>query len=175
MSNQHVVITLLSEDKPGIVKQVADIISQAGGNWLDSRMAKLAGQFAGILKVSIAQEKLQSLRDGLLHLEQHGINLNITVAEAPALASENQHFTFELIGTDRVGIVSEISQALAEKHINIEALETYCSSMPWTGEPMFTAKGKLAAANAIDREALLQQLADIEDRLGLNIDLVEKL
>ena len=175
MSNQHVVITLLSQDKPGIVKQIADIIAQAGGNWLDSHMAQLAGQFAGILKIAIEHEKLQNLKDALADVEKNGIQIHITSAEPSASTTETQQFIFELMGADRAGIVSEIAQSLSEKHINIEELETHYSSMPWTGEAMFKAKGRLVAAKDIDRESLLQELSDIEDRLGLDIELVEKL
>ncbi len=43
------VLTLIGPDRPGLVEAVAEPIAAHGGNWLESRMAHLAGQFAGIV------------------------------------------------------------------------------------------------------------------------------
>ena len=47
------VITVISADKPGLVESLAQTISRHGGNWLESRMARMAGQFAGIVRVDV--------------------------------------------------------------------------------------------------------------------------
>ena len=52
MSN-YLVLTIISDDRAGIVEQVAQTISKHGGNWMESSMARLAGKFAGILMVEV--------------------------------------------------------------------------------------------------------------------------
>ena len=174
MAQQLIVITLLSDDQPGVVQQVADIVSQHNGNWLESRMAQLAGKFAGILKVGIEPQHLEALTIALNQLSLSGIQILIDTADSIANAT-GKTLTFDLVGADRVGIVNEIAQAFSEKGINIDELETQCSSMPWSGEPLFEATGILLAPSNIDTDELLQQLATIENKLGIDINLNEQL
>ena len=47
----HLVLTVFAPDKPGQVERIAQCIAEHGGNWLESRMARLAGQFAGIVRI----------------------------------------------------------------------------------------------------------------------------
>lgn len=174
MAKQLLVITLLSNDQPGIVQQLATIISQHSGNWLESRMAQLAGKFAGILKVSIDSSHTEALTSALKQLSDEGIQVLIENTNEVALAPGHA-LTFELVGADRVGIVSEISQAFADTGINIDEIETHCSSMPWSGEPLFEAQGKLLAPAGVDMESLLDQLDAIEEKLGIDITLTTTL
>lgn len=50
---KHLVITVIGQDRPGLVGALSDTVYQHKGNWLGSSMSKLAGQFAGILQVDI--------------------------------------------------------------------------------------------------------------------------
>ena len=47
------VLTIIGDDRPGIVEQLAEEVLDAGANWEESRMARLAGKFAGLLRVSV--------------------------------------------------------------------------------------------------------------------------
>ena len=49
----HLVLTVFAPDKPGQVERIAQCIAEHGGNWLESRMSRMAGQFAGILRVGV--------------------------------------------------------------------------------------------------------------------------
>jgi len=49
------VMTVIGADRPGLVQMVAARVADHGGNWLESRMCRLGGQFAGILRVEVAQ------------------------------------------------------------------------------------------------------------------------
>ncbi|MGH1440448.1 MAG: glycine cleavage system protein R [Cellvibrionaceae bacterium] len=175
MSKQNIIITLLSDDKPGVVQTVADIIAKEGGNWLESRMSQLAGKFAGILKVSIDKDKVQTLTSSLQGLSASGIQVLIDEAGNEKSEQSAKTLAFELMGADRVGIVSEIANAFSAKGISIDDLETQCSSMPWSGEPLFEASGILIAPDTIDKENLLNHLDEIEDKLGLDISITEQL
>lgn len=175
MSKQNIIITLLSDDKPGVVQTVADIIAKEGGNWLESRMSQLAGKFAGILKVSIDKDKVQTLTSSLQGLDASGIQVLIDEAGNGNSEPNAKTLAFELMGADRVGIVSEIANAFSAKGISIDDLETQCSSMPWSGEPLFEASGILIAPDTIDKENLLNRLDEIEDKLGLDISITEQL
>ncbi len=75
------------------------------------------------------------------------------------------------MGNDRPGIVYEIAQAFAGRNINMGELETSCSSMPWSGEPMFEATGLIEVPNSVDMTALYEQLDVIADELAIDIRL----
>ncbi len=175
MSNQHLIITLLCDDRVGIVQEIADTITKANGNWLDSRMLQLEGKFTGMLSISIAEEKVNKLKEALEELSNTGIEVLIENANDYEPIVSGKVLSFELIGADRLGIMSEISGAFLERGISIDNLETHCSSMPWSGSPLFEATGILMAPENINTEELLDQLNEIEDHLGIDISVTEQL
>ena len=60
-----------SEDRPGLVRLLAEAVSQNGGNWLESSMSQLAGKFAGILRVSVSKDHVDALVAALNKMADH--------------------------------------------------------------------------------------------------------
>lgn len=169
-SNTYLVLTVISDDKPGVVELLAQTISQHRGNWLESRMAHLAGKFAGILQVAVAAEHQEALRGALQGLSDKGLKIIVessVATEKPAC----REFNFSVVGNDRPGIVYEIAQAFAERNINMDELETAYSSTPWSGEPLFEATGVIEVPESVDMESLYDQLDVIADELAVDIRL----
>ena len=168
------VLTVISDDKPGVVETLAKTIGEHGGNWLECRMSHLAGKFAGILRVSVEADKLEELSQSLLNLHSHGLKVIVETAQVRVAATEApKAINFNLVGNDRPGIVRELSQALANRNINVDELNTDYSSMPWSGEPMFTASGLLQIPTSTDMDELQEQLDTISDELAVDITLEE--
>ncbi len=166
--NTQLILTVICDDKPGVVEQLAHTISQHQGNWLESRMAQLAGKFAGILQVAVADSHKDALRQALLNLTDKGFK--IVVEDALAIApGDARQYQFTVVGADRPGIVRDIAQAFAARHINMGELETACSSMPWSGEPLFEASGVIDVPNAVNLDDLYDQLDRIADDLAVDI------
>lgn len=166
----YLVLTVISDDKPGVVELLAQTISQHHGNWLESRMAHLAGKFAGILQVAVAADQQETLRHALQELSGKGLKIiveNAVVADKTAC----REFHFSVVGSDRPGIVYEIAQAFAGRNINMDELETSYSSMPWSGEPLFEATGIIEVPESVDMDALHDQLDLIADELAVDIRL----
>lgn len=168
--NTQLVLTVLSDDRPGVVEQLAQTISQHHGNWLESRMAQLAGKFAGILQVAVALEYQDQLRAALNDLNSKGFKIVVETA-VNTTRQECREFSFSVVGNDRPGIVREIAQAFAARHINMGELETACSSMPWSGEPLFEATGVIEVPKAVDMNELYDYLDKIADELAVDIRL----
>ena len=166
----QLVLTIISDDKPGVVELLAHTITQHQGNWLVSHMAHLAGKFAGILQVSVDTESDAALREALLSLKDQGITVVVESA-ADTLKPAGKEFQFSVVGSDRPGIVHEIAQAFAARHINMSQLETACSSMPWSGEPMFEATGLIQVPKSVDMDDLYNQLDIIADELAVDVRL----
>ena len=69
------VMTVIGQDRPGLVESVAALVAEHGGNWLESRMSRLGGQFAGILRVEVPGENEPPLVAGLKKLESQGLTV----------------------------------------------------------------------------------------------------
>ncbi|MEJ2415522.1 MAG: ACT domain-containing protein [Exilibacterium sp.] len=171
--SHDLVLTVISDDKPGVVDTLAQTINRFGGNWLESRMSHLAGKFAGILRVSVNKEQAETLRNALEALAQEGVKVMVECAtrEDTRASVEYQDFTFSAVGPDRPGIVREIAQALLSRNINMEQLSTDYSSTPWSGDPLFIASGTLRVPKLVDVDELNDQFETIADELALDIKL----
>jgi glycine cleavage system regulatory protein len=171
---RDLVLTLLGPDRPGLVELVAGIIAKHNGNWLESRMSHLAGQFAGLLRAELPEDELSAALAALAALEVNGLKVTATAATRPAVAAPEKTMTLELVGLDRPGIVREISQLLASSGVNVEELITDRKSAPMSGEMLFEARAHVrmpAGTNVPSLRAGLERLASdlvVEIRLEEN-------
>lgn len=167
------VLTVIGNDTSGLVDALAGPIARHGGSWDRSHMARLAGQFAGIVVVSVPDENVTALQASLDGLNAQGL-LDVQVAIASSSTedepSENL-LRLELVGQDRPGIISEISAALATRDVSIVELETNTTSAPMSGELLFEAKATLRVPNELGLDQLRETLEDIANELMVDLDL----
>jgi glycine cleavage system regulatory protein len=171
--DKHFILSVLSDDRPGVIRHIAELVAKQQGNWLESRLTQLAGKFAGVIRISLAEGKIDDLQASLQGLAERGIKVVIDELQTVAPAERGRTATFSAVGPDRPGIVLEITQALTQYNINIADLNTNCSSMPYSGEPLFEAEGLLHVPASTDLEQLAGQLDTIADALGIDISLEE--
>ena len=163
------VMTIISPDRPGLVDAIASLVAENGGNWLESRMCHLGGQFAGILRIEIAEEKRSALRQALEGLADQ--NLEIVIHDDPLVDDGDcaEVASIEIVGQDRPGIVSQIANAFARRDVNVEELSTECRSAPMSGERLFEAKARVCIPAACDTDALRQELEAVAADLLVDI------
>ncbi|GAB1266090.1 glycine cleavage system transcriptional repressor [Aurantivibrio infirmus] len=169
----NLVITIISDDKPGIVESLANTIKSHHGNWLDSRMLSLAGKFAGILQASVEEEHLEALSASLLKLSSSGLKIIVERSDQGNLSLDDQRLGFSIVGNDRPGIIHDVTQALATRKINLEELNSRCTSMPHVGTPLFEATGIVRLPEHTDLLELENQLDQISEMLAIDIQLEE--
>ena len=63
--NLSLVVTAVGADKPGLVEALSEAAHAHGGNWEASRMARMAGRFAGIFLITVPTEKAEALEAAL--------------------------------------------------------------------------------------------------------------
>ena len=164
----HLVLTIIAADKPGLVERIAQNIASHGGNWLESRMAHMAGQFAGILRVSVPSEQRQALVGALEDLSTHGIR--VLVGESGAgQAAASKPITMTLVGNDRPGIVREITALLSQQGVNLERLSTDVRPAPMSGDPLFNAEALLQVPATLSLETLQEALETLADDLMVEL------
>jgi glycine cleavage system regulatory protein len=161
------VMTLIGPDRTGLVEAVASIVAGHGGNWLESRMCRLGGEFAGILRVEVPADKKSALLDAVQKLS--GLRVIVGAGE-PAVSLKNaRESRIEIIGQDRPGIVREISAALARAGVNVEEFTSDVTSGAMSGEQMFVAWARVQLPPACNANALKQELEKIAADLFVEI------
>ncbi|GAC1034977.1 glycine cleavage system protein R [Pseudomonas sp. No.21] len=166
----HLVLTVIAPDQPGLVERVAQCIAAHGGNWLESRMSRMAGQFAGILRVAVPAEGYDELVEGLQGLAAHGIR--VMLAESGIEPSCTwKPILLDLVGNDRPGIVRDITRLLSEQGVNVESLVTEVKPAPMSSEPLFHAEAVLAVPLTLSLDVLQKRLEALADDLMVELDL----
>lgn len=168
------IVSFISSDRPGIIESVSTVVNRHGGNWLESRMAHMAGKFVGIVRIGIEQPHVNLLRDALLQLNTDTFTL--TIDESIPTQSQETFATFSLgiLGQDRPGIMQEVSIALAQCQINVIEMNTNITSAPMTAEPLFDAQGIIAVPLTIKETELAELLEKVANTLNVDISLEVK-
>jgi len=162
MATLSLVLTVLSDDRPGLVESLAAVITAHNGNWLESRMAHLAGQFAGILRASVPEDQAEALMSALQGLASQGLRVVVKRSTTEALPRDQQWLRLNVVGNDHPGIVRDLAHALKQYGINIDELYTECSSAPMSGTALFKATAQLRVPPQVvvaDLQEHLERLA----------------
>jgi glycine cleavage system regulatory protein len=165
------VMTVIGKDRTGLIESVARVVEEHGGNWLESRMCRLGGEFAGILRIHVPGEKEKPLVRALQDLREQGLTVSIQSDPGPASAAPGRLFALEILGHDRPGIVHQISAALAHKGVNVEDLKTECTSAPMSGERLFKAAARLQVPESCPINEVQSALEQIAGHLMVDISL----
>lgn len=162
------ILTVIGPDRPGLVRALSQAVAAHGGSWLESRMARLAGQFAGIVRLEAPEALLADLRA----LESEGLRIVAQAdagSEAAAEGAPEEHLALEVVGNDRPGIVRDITRILADHAVNIEELTTDVTSGSFSGGALFRATALLRAPNAAAAEAMRAGLERLGNELMVDI------
>lgn len=171
MSKTSLVLTILGQDRPGLVDSIAQTVAEHGGNWVESRMAHLAGQFAGILRVEVDADQADALQTALGSLAEGGIESTVHADAATPADSDKAAVQLSLVGQDRPGIVREISRVLATHGVNVEELNTECISAAHTGQTLFQAEAQLRLPECVSTESLRAALEAVAGDMMVDISL----
>jgi glycine cleavage system regulatory protein len=172
MTKTSLVLTVLGADRPGLVEAIAGVVADHGANWVESRMAHLAGHFAGVLRVEIAADRADDLAAALRSLSESGLELVIHPdATTPTQPAGRPIIHLELIGQDRPGIIREISRVLARLGVNVEELSTECASAAETGQLLFRAEADLRLPPGISEASLRDALEAVAADLMVDVSL----
>ena len=166
------VLTAIGDDQSGLVDALSGVIASHGASWDQSHMSHLAGKFAGIVQISVPEGKVDALVAALEPLEQQGL-LDITTSTAPAEAgrSTGRPMRLELLGQDRVGIIHDLSHALAALGVSIHELQTATGSAPMGGGVLFQATALLEVPADVDQAALRDTVEQLSNELMVDIDI----
>lgn len=165
---ETLIMTILGADRTGLVRSIAAIVAAHQASWQESRMARLAGHFAGILRVDCPAEQVAALSSALQKLAVEGIQIQL-IQEATPPAEDRRVWHIDVVGNDRAGIVHELTQAIAHCGGNVEELVTGLESAAMSGHPLFRASGKVSLPGSSDESALRAAIENLSDDLSVEI------
>lgn len=169
--SKSLVLTVIGKDRPGIVNRLSDVGQRFGANWAGSRMAGLAGQFAGIVHFQVPDENVEPLATALRALGSADLVVVIAEDEASAVPIPQRIVRLELVGNDRPGIVRDLSGCLAKRGVSIEELHTEFVSAPMSADPLFKVNALLAVpAGLLDAE-LKRELEALATEMMVDFEL----
>ena len=159
------ILTVVGPDRPGLVRSLAQMVAAHGGNWLESRMARLGGQFAGIVLVDAPETLLADLQA----LESEGLHVSVRIGEAAGAGPSGTRLAVEVVGHDRPGIVRDVARVLAEHGANIEDLTTGVASGSFSGEALFRARALVRAPDEAAVRAIRAGLEFLGNEMMVDI------
>lgn len=160
-----IVLTVIGEDHPGIVKTLSDTLAHHGGNWLQSNMSTLAGQFAGILLATVPNDQAEACLQALAGLEAEGLQVIAHASEPAPEDTAGEVYFLDLVGHDRPGIVQDVTRILVRHGVNVEELETEVASASMAGGPLFKARARLRLPTGTPVSAVEADLESIANEL----------
>ena len=165
------VMTVIGADRTGLVDSLARTVADQGGNWLESRMCHLGGQFAGLMRVEIAEEKAASLRSAIESLTAGGLSITIQSDDAVTTAPAGSLAMVDLVGQDRPGLLRQITGVFAKHGLNVEELESERAAAPLGGGTLFKATATVFVPESVDLDTLGDDLEKIATDLMVDIQL----
>ncbi|SQD80244.1 glycine cleavage system protein R [Moritella yayanosii] len=158
---KQLIVTLIGDDKSGLINNLSHVVAEHKGNWLASNMSELAGQFAGILQISVEDEYYRDLCEALSLIP----GLTINFAEGKNQSIWQQSPCLIIQDRDRPGIIHEVSQVLTQHGIELKAITTHCKDLWQSDNNQFYAKLKLALPDNLDHDKFHVALTNISATL----------
>lgn len=162
------IISVIANDRPGLVETLSKIVTEHQGNWLESRLAHMAGKFAGIVQVQVSDQHSSALLAELNQLNQQGWIINIEQSQAQS-NQDTPCAKLNIIGNDRPGIVKDVSQALAKLGVNVLELNTKFESAAMSAEALFKTQAQIQLPDSLELDDVRDVLENISNDLMVEI------
>src|SRR3954464_6505938 len=165
------VLTLTGPDRIGIVDEVTGLLLERGGNVETSRMARLGGEFAILMLVSMPTAQFPSLENDLEGLAARGYKVTTTPVEQTSAESHLGWLPYqiEVQGADHEGIIHEVAHYLSEHGISIESVDSECTPGSTSGVPLFAMKTRVIVPPSLSGKGWEAGLDELGDRRNLDI------
>ena len=165
------IITILGNDEPGLVNSLSEALEKHNASWTESRMAHLAGKFAGILQVSLPENHIESLTVELDKLQTSDLKILIETSASSEKPLATKILNVEILCQDRIGIINDVTEVLAKLNVNIEELDSTVKEASMSGGMLFSADLRLGLPEDVDADAVEDCLAEVSDQFMIDIKL----
>jgi len=165
------VLTLIGDDRPGIIEALARVLVDHRASWLESHTERLAGKVAGIVHVRVPSEQADALARAVEALGTSGLRVSCEREAEERREDPARRFLIEISGPDRPGLILDFARVLARHDINVDELHTESQALREGGARMFVASARLAFPREADGDDVRRTLDLVADMLGLDVSL----
>lgn len=165
------IITILGADEPGLVKSISEVLEAHTASWSESRMSHLAGKFAGILQVSVAETNIEKLTIALDGLQTNDLKILLETAQTNSKPAPTRTLNIEILCQDRIGIINDVTEVLTNLNVNIEELDSTVKEASMAGGMLFCAELTLGLPDGVNAETVEDCLEEMSDQLMIDIKL----
>lgn len=156
-----------------MVSTLSEVVASHDGNWLESRMANLGGQFAGIIRIEVDESRQQDLLSAAQALHSSALNVSLLPVEDAQVAPAGRDVELELLGQDHPGIVRDISRVLSDAGVSVQAFDSFLEEASMAGGMLFHAHAHLRVPEQLGTEQLHEKLQSLSDSLMIDINLAD--
>ena len=168
------VVSIVGADRHGIVSSLADRAERFGANWAASRLTRLATEFAGTVHFEVPRENADALANALRGLESSGLQIVIARSDGATVPDSLRSVELELVGEDRLGIVSRLTKILANRSVSVESIHTEIIRSGVSGKQTFKIEAHLLVPSALSVDALRLELGTLASEMMVDIALGER-
>lgn len=166
-----ILLTLTGPDRVGVVESATDALLSVGGNVGTSRMARLGGEFAMLMLVTIPVSRVDEIDGAFAAMTAEGYRLTMSTAAAEPVRPHGAGtlHRIEVRGADHEGIIHDIAAGLSAFGINIESMETGTVSAAVTGTPLFTMNALVLVPPSVSASDWTDSLGDAAEAAGVDV------
>jgi len=161
---QTMVISVMAQDRPGIVAEVTEGISSLGGNLADLRESVLCGWFTMILVTDFPARVTPKQVNKTL-TDATAAQISVALHEGPLEETGTMENTYVLTvaGKNRVGLVAQVSRFCCDRGVNIIDLASHVES------DQYIMMLQLDLSNVRSIETFQKELYDLGEKSGLSL------
>ena len=164
------ILSVVGSDRPGLTQALAGAVLAAGGNWLESHLSRLGGLYVGSVLVEVDAGAIKALRAAVSAVDAEGLEVRIAPA-VEAAGPVGDALQFSLVGSDRPGIVHQVTAVLSGLDVNIEAFDSAIEPEPYSGGALFVMKARLRLPRDLPVERVRTALEAISGEIMVDISL----
>jgi len=162
-------VTAIGPDRTGLVKDLSEAISAAGGSILQSRMTMLGQEFAMLVLVAANWHAIKKVEESLDSLQQAA---DLTVTYRTTNQRERlppaAPYSIDIVSIDQEGIVAGIAGFFANRSIEIVDLNTRQYNAAHTGAAMFSVRMAVNIPASIHLATLREEFHELCEQENLD-------
>jgi glycine cleavage system regulatory protein len=165
---KSIVLSVLGDDKPGLIDALSSVVVSHNGDWVESKMSKIEGKFAGILRIDAPDDNMDALVNDLA-ASNLGLSIACEELRPPVQPSRFKNYNIELIGNNHPGIIKQLSHVLANLGANLEEMRTEVVDGTMSGERLFKAQINLQLPVGVNEDFVRGKLEQIANEMMVEI------
>lgn len=161
------VMTVMGPESLGIIKALAHTTHELGGTWDRSKVAKLEGRFAAIIKVAIEADRVAELKAAF---EKEFASFTFTYAEPLAEGeTATKNISLEVDCKDRAGIIKDIHNLMLNLNLKVVNMDSHRYEVAEIGAAVFSAKLNLEVPENTSAESVVDEIETLYENMRVTV------